>query len=73
MRGEPAPAESGNVDCEARSRAAVERAMAYAERVAVRGTPTIVAPDGRTQSGYLPAEKLEAWLRGSGTTEAAEQ
>ena len=63
MRGEPAPAESGDVECETRSRAAVERAMAYAERIAVRGTPTLVAPDGRTRSGYLPAEKLEAWLR----------
>ena len=73
MRGEAAPADAEHAGCAARSSAAVERAMAYGERVAVRGTPTLVAPDGRTLSGYVPAGKLEAWLRGTGTTEVTAQ
>ena len=36
---------------------------AYGDRVAVRGTPTLVAPDGRTRAGYLAPEVLRAWLR----------
>lgn len=73
MGGAPAPDGRGDPRCAARARAAVERAVAYGERVSIRGTPTLVAPDGRTRAGYLPAGEIAAWLRGATPTKAAAQ
>jgi thiol:disulfide interchange protein DsbC len=46
------------------ARAHVAQALALGKRSGVQGTPTLVAPDGRTHAGYLAPGKLRAWLKG---------
>ncbi len=40
----------------------VERNVALAESLNIRGTPTLVAPDGRVRPGAGPASEIAAWL-----------
>jgi len=42
--------------------AAVERSMALARSLEFSGTPTLVRDDGMVLSGYLPEDKLMAWI-----------
>lgn len=46
--------EKNNVD--------INRHIALAKQIGIRGTPTIVLPNGEVVSGYVPAEALKAAL-----------
>ncbi|MBK4737876.1 DsbC family protein [Noviherbaspirillum pedocola] len=43
----------------------VERNVALAEKLNIRGTPYLMSADGRSLPGAAPAEKINAWLEGS--------
>ena len=43
----------------------VERNIALAEKLNIRGTPFLMSADGRSLPGAAPAEKITAWLEGS--------
>jgi thiol:disulfide interchange protein DsbC len=40
----------------------IERNLALAEKLQVRGTPTLIAADGRMTAGVMSAAELAAWL-----------
>jgi len=40
----------------------VDRNIALAEKLAITGTPTLIAGDGRKLSGAAPAARIDAWL-----------
>ena len=46
----------------ARDTAVLDRNLALATRVGLRGTPLLIAGDGRVAEGAMPAAELEAWL-----------
>lgn len=48
----------GTTECEN----PIQRNVALGESLGVQGTPTIVAPDGRTLPGMAPAAAIEEWL-----------
>lgn len=41
----------------------VDRNLKLGHKLGVGGTPTLIAYDGRKHAGYLPAERLESWLK----------
>jgi thiol:disulfide interchange protein DsbC len=41
---------------------ALDQNVAFARAHNINGTPTIVRPDGATHPGWLPADRLRAWL-----------
>jgi len=49
--------------CTERARQRIEEALAFGQAHGIQGTPTLIAPDGRVHSGYLPLERLRAWLQ----------
>ncbi len=49
--------EAGKADCET----PVADILALGSRLGIRGTPSIIAHDGRRISGLVPADRLEAW------------
>lgn len=51
---------TANADCEGAQ--AIARNVALAERYAIVATPTLVAADGRMNSGAAPAAELMVWL-----------
>lgn len=40
----------------------IDRNLALAASLGINGTPTLIAVDGRTKAGALPAEEISAWL-----------
>lgn len=42
----------------------IERNVALAGKLGINGTPTLIAGDGRMLPGYLPPDRLNAWLNG---------
>jgi hypothetical protein len=42
--------------------------LALAEKLQVRGTPTLIAADGRMGAGVMSASALAAWLDAGGET-----
>jgi len=49
--------ETGKADCET----PVADIIALGSKLGIRGTPSIIARDGRRISGLVPADRLEAW------------
>ncbi|SDJ06694.1 DsbC family protein [Pseudomonas abietaniphila] len=43
----------------------IERNVALGQSLGVQGTPTMFAEDGRKLPGMVPAERIEAWLKGA--------
>ena len=43
----------------------VSEKIALAERLKVRGTPSMIHKDGRRTSGAMPRAELEKWLNGA--------
>ncbi len=41
----------------------VDRAVAFGRKHGINGTPTLIAPDGRVHSGFMPPEKIKSWLK----------
>lgn len=70
MDGKSLEGASPSADCTERSLRVIDRAMAFGQTHGIQGTPTLVAPDGRMRSGYLPLDELRAWLR-QGETEGS--
>ena len=54
--------DAPSADCVSRTSPLVDQAMAFGGAHGIQGTPTLVAPDGRVHSGYLPPDRLKAWL-----------
>lgn len=48
----------------------IERNLALAAKLEVRGTPTLIAGDGRMSAGAMPAAQLSAWLDAGGATDS---
>jgi thiol:disulfide interchange protein DsbC len=46
----------------------IDRNLALAEKLQVRGTPTLIAADGRMAAGVMSAAELTAWLDASTAT-----
>lgn len=42
----------------------IQKNSALADSLGLRGTPALVREDGMVNSGYLPADKLSAWIDG---------
>lgn len=42
----------------------ISRNVELAAKLGINGTPTLIAGDGRMLPGYLPADRLSAWLNG---------
>ena len=55
----------------ARDTAVLDRNLDLATRVGLRGTPLLIAGDGRASEGAKPATELEAWLSAGGNQERA--
>jgi thiol:disulfide interchange protein DsbC len=51
--------------------AVLDRNLSLATRVGLRGTPLLIAGDGRLSEGAKPATELEAWLNAGGSQERA--
>jgi thiol:disulfide interchange protein DsbC len=49
----------------------IERNQALAAKLEVRGTPTLIAADGRMAAGAMPAAELSAWLEASVAIDSA--
>jgi thiol:disulfide interchange protein DsbC len=49
----------------------IERNLALAAKLEVRGTPTLIAADGRMAAGLMPAAELSAWLDADVATDRA--
>jgi len=49
----------------------IERNQALAAKLEVRGTPTLIAADGRMAAGVMPAAELSAWLDASVAIDSA--
>jgi thiol:disulfide interchange protein DsbC len=49
----------------------LERNMALAAKLDVRGTPTLIAADGRIAAGAMPVTQLSAWLDAGVATDRA--
>jgi len=49
----------------------IERNLALATKLEVRGTPTLIAADGRIAAGAMPAAQLSAWLDAGVATDRA--
>jgi thiol:disulfide interchange protein DsbC len=41
----------------------VDRNLKLGRKLGVGGTPTLIAHDGRKHAGYMPAKRLESWLK----------
>lgn len=50
----------------------LQRNLALGESLGLRGTPTLIAADGRTLPGVVPAAAIEDWLRPRKPTPAAD-
>lgn len=66
-KGPPRASTAVPVRCDT---AAIERNRALAQRLGVRGTPTIVASDGRMLAGAVDASALRHWLADSSPSHA---
>lgn len=42
----------------------IDRNVELAKKLGINGTPTMIASDGRMLPGYLPTDRLSAWLDG---------
>lgn len=49
----------------------IERNQTLAAKLDVRGTPTLIAADGRMAAGAMPAADLSAWLDATAATDSA--
>ncbi len=49
----------------------LKRNLALGESLGIRGTPTLIAADGRTLPGMLPAQGIEDWLTRTKSVAAA--
>lgn len=71
MGGKESDGVPPSAECIERSLQRIDRAMAFGRTHGIQGTPTLVAPDGRVRSGYLPVDELRAWIR-QGETESGQ-
>ncbi len=44
--------------------APIEANLKLGSKLGISGTPTLIAGDGRMHAGFMPAERLRAWLQG---------
>jgi thiol:disulfide interchange protein DsbC len=59
------------VPARAHDMAVLDRNLALATRVGLRGTPLLIAQDGRLSEGAKPAAEVEAWLNAGETKDLA--
>lgn len=46
--------------------APIDTVLKFAQDSGIQGTPALIRQDGKVLPGYVPQEKLEAWLNGGG-------
>jgi len=55
---DPAPAE----ECLRVAHDKISVAMEFGHRHGIQATPTLVAPDGRVHTGFMPPDEIKSWL-----------
>ena len=51
----------------------LKRNVALGESLGIKGTPTLIAADGRMLPGMLPAQRIEEWLNQKKAVAAADR